>query len=254
MYKIKSKTLFIGKNLIYLPTCQSTNDEAADLVRLGQGWEGTVVITDFQTAGRGQRGNQWLAQAGENFMLSLILRPHFLSTSQQFRLNVAISVGIYEFFKPYLGESLKIKWPNDVYVDDQKLGGVLIENSIQGGRLEASIVGMGLNINQLLFENPRATSLRKATQKEYVREELLPDLLASLEKNYLLLRNGHFDALKMRYLQSLFRYQEQHNFRQAENVFTGMIVGVTDAGLLAVQIDNRLVYFDFKEISYEFGC
>ena len=252
MYKIKSKTLFIGKKLIYLPTCQSTNDEAADLVRLGQGLEGTVVITDFQTAGRGQRGNQWLAKAGENFTLSLILCPHFL-TVQQFRLNVAISVGIYEFFKPYLGEVLKIKWPNDVYVGDQKLGGVLIENAIQRSRIESSIVGMGLNINQLLFENPRATSLRKATQKEYQREELLPDLLASLEKNYLLLRNGHFDALKMRYLQSLFRYQEQHNFRQNENVFTGMIVGVTDAGLLAVQIGNRLEYFDFKEISYEFG-
>jgi len=252
LYKIKSKTLFIGKNLIYLPTCQSTNDEAADLVRLGQGWEGTVVITDYQSAGRGQRGNQWLAHAGENFTLSMILRPHFLIPSQQFRLNVAISVGIYEFFKPFLGEKLKVKWPNDLYFGDQKLGGVLIENSIQGGRLEASIVGMGLNINQTYFDNPRATSLRNATERTYSLEELLPDLMASLEKNYLLLRNGHFDGLKMRYLQILFRYQEQHNFRRGENVFTGMIVGVTDAGLLAVQIENRLEYFDFKEISYEF--
>ena len=252
MYKIKSKTLFIGKNLIYLPTCQSTNDEAAELLRLGQGLEGTVVITDYQTAGRGQRGNQWLAQAGENFTLSLILRPNFLTPAQQFRLNIAISLGIYEFYAAFLPQKLKIKWPNDIYFDDQKLGGVLIENTIQRGRMESSIVGMGLNINQIAFEHSRATSLRKLTSNEHLLEELLPDLLASLEKNYLLLRNGHYELLRIRYLQSLFRYQEKHLFCRNEETFEGMIVGVSEIGLLAVQIENRLEYFDFKEISYVF--
>ena len=252
MYKIKSTTLFIGKNLIYLPTCQSTNDEAADLLRLGKGLEGTVVITDYQTAGRGQRGNQWLAQAGENFTLSLILRPNFLSASQQFHLNIAVSLGIYDFFASFLVEPLKIKWPNDLFFGDQKLGGVLIENTIQRGRIENSIIGMGLNINQIDFEHPRATSLRRLIGKNFSLEELLPDLLASLEKNYLLLRNGHYGLLKTRYLQNLFRYQEKHVFARNSVPFVGMIVGVAEAGLLAVQIENRLEYFDFKEISYGF--
>lgn len=252
MYKSKSGTLFIGKKLIYLPTCQSTNDEAADLLRLGQGPEGTVVITDYQTAGRGQRGNQWLAQAGENFTLSLILRPNFLTPVQQFHLNIAISLGIYEFFASFLSEGLKIKWPNDLFFGNQKLGGVLIENTIQRGRMESSVIGMGLNINQIEFENPRATSLRRLMGKTFSLEELLPDLLASLEKNYLLLRNGHYGLLKTRYLQNLFRYQEKHMFARNDVPFEGMIVGIAETGLLAVQIENRLEYFDFKEISYEF--
>lgn len=252
MYKIKSTTLFIGKNLIYLPTCQSTNDEAADLLRLGKGMEGTVVITDYQTAGRGQRGNQWLAQAGENFTLSLILRPNFLSASQQFHLNIAISLGIYEFFESFLDDSLKIKWPNDIFLKNQKLGGVLIENTIQRGRIESSVIGMGLNINQIEFEHPRATSLRRLMKKEFNLHELLPDLLASLEKKYLLLRNGHYGLLKTRYLQNLFRYQEKHVFARNGVPFEGMIVGVSETGQLAVQIEERLEYFDFKEISYEF--
>ncbi|MDF7821481.1 biotin--[acetyl-CoA-carboxylase] ligase [Runella sp. MFBS21] len=252
MYKIKSKTLFVGKKIVYLPTCQSTNDEAADLLRQGEGIEGTVVITDYQTAGRGQRGNQWLTQAGENFTFSLILRPTFLSPAEQFRLNIAISLGIYDFLEPLVGESLKIKWPNDIYVGNQKLGGVLIENTLQSGRIESAIVGIGLNINQILFESERATSLRVLTSKEYSLAGLLPDLLSCLEKNYLLLRNKHFDTLKTRYLQGLFRYQELHLFQQDEKLFAGMIMGINEMGQLAMQVENKLVYFDLKEISYVF--
>lgn len=253
MYKSKSGTLFIGKNLIYLPTCQSTNDEAADLLRLGKAPEGTVVITDYQTAGRGQRGNQWLARAGENFTLSLILRPNFLIPSQQFHLNIAVSLGIYDFFSSFLHEHLKIKWPNDLYWENVKLGGVLIENTLHRARIESSIIGMGLNINQLEFDHPRATSLRRLTGTEYLLEELLPQLMAALEKNYLLLRNGHYGLLKTRYLQNLYRYQEKHLFSRGNNeIFSGMIAGVADSGLLAIQIENRLEYFDFKEISYVF--
>ncbi len=252
MYKIKPKTLFIGKKILYLPTCQSTNDEAADLLRQGTGLEGTVVITDEQTAGRGQRGNQWLAKAGENFTLSLILRPHFLLPGEQFRLNIAISLGVFDFLEPYLGSHLTIKWPNDIYVNNRKLGGILIENSLQGSRVESAIVGIGLNINQMNFSEGRATSLRLAVGKAYSLEALLPDLLSALEKNYLLLRNKQYALLKTRYLQHLFRYQEPHLFQRRNQEVEGVIVGVAETGHLAVQIENKLEYFDFKEISYVF--
>lgn len=252
MYKSKPKTLFIGKKILYLPSCQSTNDEAADLLRQGQGLEGTVVITDYQTAGRGQRGNQWVAKPGENFTLSVILRPHFLMANEQFRLNIAVSLGVFDFLLPYLGPHLKIKWPNDIYVNNQKLGGILIENTLQGNRLESSVVGIGLNINQLDFEEGRATSLRLMLGRELSLEALLPELLASIEKNYLLLRNRKYDLLKTRYLQHLFRYQEPHLFQRAGEEIEGVIVGVAETGHLAVQINNKLEYFDFKEISYVF--
>jgi BirA family transcriptional regulator, biotin operon repressor / biotin---[acetyl-CoA-carboxylase] ligase len=252
LYKIQPKTLFVGKKTIYLPSCQSTNDEAAGLLRSGEGHEGTVVITDYQTAGRGQRGNTWLAQAGENLTLSLILKPRFLSVQAQFSLNIAVSLGVYDFLETYLSDDVRIKWPNDIYAKDRKLGGILIENTLQNSHLESTIVGMGLNINQLAFENPQATSLRLLTQQAHDLEKLLPTLLEALEKNYLLLRNGHQAALKQRYLQRLYRYQEMYRFRKNEEEFEGMIVGVSATGLLAVQIENRLEYFDFKEISYVF--
>ncbi|MCU0340187.1 MAG: biotin--[acetyl-CoA-carboxylase] ligase [Spirosomaceae bacterium] len=252
MYKIQPKTLFVGKKIIYLPSCQSTNDEAAELLRCGQAHEGAVVITDYQTAGRGQRGNTWLAQAGENLTLSLVLKPRFLLAQAQFSLNIAVSLGVHDFLETYLGDEVSIKWPNDIYAKNRKLGGILIENTLQNNRLESAVVGMGLNINQLTFENPQATSLRLLTQQEYDLEKLLPQLLEALEKNYLLLRNGHQATLKQRYLQRLFRYQEPHRFKKNEEEFEGMIVGVSPTGLLAVQIENRLEYFDFKEISYVF--
>lgn len=252
MYKIQPKTIFVGKKIVYLPSCQSTNDEAAEMLRYGQGYEGTVVITDYQTAGRGQRGNTWLAQAGENLTFSLILKPRFLSANEQFALNIAVSLGVYDFLEPYLGDALRIKWPNDIYVGIKKLGGILIENTLQSTRIETSVVGIGLNINQIDFESPQATSLRLMTQQTYLLEQLLPQLLESVEKNYLLLRNGHHADLKQRYLHRLFRYQELHHFRSQGREFVGMIVGINPTGMLAVQIENRLEYFDFKEISYVF--
>ncbi|MFN4144353.1 MAG: biotin--[acetyl-CoA-carboxylase] ligase [Runella sp.] len=254
MYKIKSNTLFIGKNLIYLPSCQSTNDEAADLLRHGEAPEGTVVITDYQMAGRGQRGNQWQAQAGENLTFSLILRPRFLRAVEQFQLNMAVSLGVHEFLESCLGDSRtpKIKWPNDAYIGQHKVGGILIENSLQGVHIEHSVVGIGLNVNQLYFEGSRATSLRLATGQAYDLPTLLGVLLEKLEKNYLLLRNKHVDMLKRRYLAQLFRYQEPQLFCQNNAPFVGTIVGVSPEGRLAVQIKQRLEYFDFKEISYVF--
>jgi BirA family transcriptional regulator, biotin operon repressor / biotin---[acetyl-CoA-carboxylase] ligase len=252
LHKIQPKTLFFGKNIVYLPSCQSTNDEAAHRLRQSSFFEGDIVITDHQTAGRGQRGNIWDAQKGQNFTLSVVLKPHFLSPSEQFKLNIAVSMGIFDFLNPHLGSLLKIKWPNDIYVENKKLGGVLIENTIQKNRIESSIVGIGLNINQSNFSNLNATSLGQATGQYYNLENLLPELLESLEKNYLALRNNKFNDLKFRYLQNMFRYQESHWFERNEDRFQATIVGIDDQGRLAISAQNSptLQYFDLKEISF----
>lgn len=251
MHKIRPKTLFVGKKSVYLPTCQSTNDEAALLLRQESVAEGTVITTDYQAAGRGQRGNQWLTQPNENLTFSIILKPNFLTASEQFSLNVAVSLGVFDTLELFLGEGLKIKWPNDLYFKNQKLGGILIENSLQGSRLETSIMGIGLNVNQIDFENLNATSLRRLIGKTFELPELLEELLVKLEENYLLLRNGHYNRLKMRYLHNLFRYQEQHLFQDAQQrTFRGTIMGINETGKLAINVENKLCYFDFKEISY----
>ena len=147
LYKIYPKTLFCGQIRQYLPSCQSTNDEASALLVKDNAPEGLVVVTDNQMAGRGQRGNVWLAQPGQNLTFSLILKPSFLTATEQFWLNIAVSLGVYDALQPLIGVKLRVKWPNDMYAGSKKLGGMLIENTLHGYHIAASVVGIGLNIN-----------------------------------------------------------------------------------------------------------
>ncbi|GAB4023521.1 biotin--[acetyl-CoA-carboxylase] ligase [Spirosoma koreense] len=252
MYKIYPKTLFIGQKIQYLPSCQSTNDEAAALIAQADPVEGVLVITDNQTAGRGQRGNQWEAKAGQNLTVSLILKPSFLTAHEQFWLNIAVSLGIYDLFQPLLGDALRIKWPNDVYVGNQKLGGILIENTLHGYTIAWSIVGMGLNVNQTEFSYPTATSLQQQSPlpNGYDVPGLLSRLCETLESRYLQLRSGQRDVLKTNYLQILYRYQEEHLFESEGQYFRGTIIGVDDTGRLAIASQSQVRYFGFKEVSF----
>ena len=256
LYKIHPKTLFIGQNSHYLPSCQSTNDEAADLIARTDPPEGTLIITDKQLAGRGQRGNVWLAEPGQNLTFSTIFRPHFLAPTEQFWLNIALSVGISDTLMPLTDRLLRVKWPNDLYVENQKLGGILIENTIQGQSLAWSVVGLGLNVNQTRFDLPTATSLqaRFPLPEGYNLPGLLTTLCEHIEKRYLQLKAGHRAALKATYLQRLFRYQELHPYRNVwtGEQFEGTIVGVDETGQLALMVEGQVRYVHFKEIEVVF--
>lgn len=239
-----------------MPTCHSTNDELAKMIQeLGEEIpEGTVVATTHQTAGRGQRGNHWEAAPGENLTFSFLLKPRFLRATDQFRLSIAVALGVHAFLRGHLDEGLKVKWPNDLFFGDRKLGGLLIENTIQGHSLAESVVGIGINVNQLRFGVPTATSLRAATGQpyRYDLDALLVRLLECLEAEYLRLRRGDHEAQKARYLAALYRYQEWHPFRDAEGrLFNGQILGVDEAGRLALQTENGGVrYFGVKEVGF----
>jgi BirA family biotin operon repressor/biotin-[acetyl-CoA-carboxylase] ligase len=257
LYKIYPKTHFIGQKVQYLPSCQSTNDEASAMIAQGGAAdtlpaEGTLVVTDYQTAGRGQRGTVWEARPGQNLMVSLLLRPSFLTASEQFWLNMAVSLGIYDTLSPLLNDALRIKWPNDLYVYDKKLGGILIENSIQGYRIAWSVVGMGLNINQTEFPLATATSLQQAEPLPdgYHLPGLLSSLCESLERRYLQVQDGARDTLKTAYLETLFRYQETHTFSRDGEQFQGTIVGIDEAGRLAIDEAGTVRYYAFKEVQF----
>ncbi len=256
MYNNPPKTLFVGQKLLFLPECHSTNDIAADLLRNASAPEGTVVITQQQTRGRGQRGNTWLTEPGKNLTFSVIVKPAFLKAAQQFQLTMAVSLAVHEFLSVYLPTGMSIKWPNDIYWQSSKMGGILIENTLQGSFISHSVIGIGLNINQLTFAPPlRATSLAIATTlvDGYNLEILLPDLLVSLEKFYLKLRAGAIDFLKTMYLRTLYGYGEVRQFRADDEVFEGIIVGISETGQLAVQRGNEIRYYTFKEIEFLFG-
>ena len=249
---VTPQTLFTGQQLVWLPACASTNSEAQTLVVQNRASDGYTIITDFQTAGRGQRGNRWEGAPAENLLLSVVWQPRFLAAAQQFRLSQAVALGVHDWAAALLGPApgLKLKWPNDLYYGDQKLGGILIENSLSGPAIQHSIVGIGLNINQQAFDSPAATSISQITGRCYPREELAACLLESLERRYLQLRAGQVGHLRQDYLRALYRYQEEHLFLIDGRPVSGQIVGVEEDGRLAVAIGQELRRFGLQEIRH----
>jgi BirA family biotin operon repressor/biotin-[acetyl-CoA-carboxylase] ligase len=249
LHKIFTNTNFLGKNVIFLPSCHSTNDIAAEFSSKRHVSEGTIIITDNQTAGKGQRGNTWEADEGKNLTLSIILKPHFLDISEQFFLNIIISLSIHDLFKQYIPFGLSVKWPNDLYFYDNKLGGILIENSIKNNQLENVIVGIGLNINQVIFTNPRAESLGNICNQQFNLYEILSLLLIHIEARYFQLKKGDKQKLLKDYLLVMYWINEKHFFK-AEDYFEGEIKGVDSNGRLIIDQNQKLRYFSNKEIAF----
>ena len=249
---VTPQTLFTGQQLLWLPACASTNAEAQALIGQNRASEGCTVITDFQTAGRGQRGHQWEAAPAENLLLSVVWQPTFLAAAQQFALSQAVALGVHDWAAALLGPDaqLKLKWPNDLYYGEQKLGGILIENTLNGPKIQHSIVGVGLNVNQQRFAVPTATSLGRLTGRAYAREALAARLLECLEQRYLQLRAGQVGQLRQAYLRALYRYQQTHWFEVDGQRLSGQIVGVEDDGRLAVALGQEVRQFGLQEIRH----
>lgn len=252
MYNILPNTLFIGKSIIYLPTCHSTNDIAKELLQKQPfPVEGMVVITSDQTAGRGQRGNIWEAEAGKNLTFSVIFSPSFISVHHQFDLSIITCLAISSAVSDLLpGDEVLIKWPNDIYITGKKACGILIENTIQQQRINRSIVGIGLNVNQEAFIQPKAASLRMLLGTELSLDKVLELVLVKLELYYLQLRARKRDALREEYVSLLYRRNETHPFKDKNGHFEGTLLGINEEGKLLVQTSHELRYFDFKEIEY----
>lgn len=249
MHKYFANTIFIGKQVVFLPSCHSTNDIAAKLVPEGKLLEGAIVMTDHQTAGRGQRGSSWEAAPGKNLTFSVVLKPHFLPIRSQFFLNIFTSLTIIDFLKAYVNKGLNIKWPNDIYCNNSKLGGILIENTLRKGTIEYTIIGIGLNINQQCFATEKATSLAQVCQKEFELETLLHQLLVFMEVRYLQLKNGKHQLLLDEYLSKLYWMGEERVFKAADH-FTGEICGIDEIGRLMIKTAGGIRKFDVKEVAF----
>ncbi|MEQ8924575.1 MAG: biotin--[acetyl-CoA-carboxylase] ligase [Fulvivirga sp.] len=238
----------MGKKVIYLPSCHSTNDVASDLIRNGSPQEGTVVITDHQTAGKGQRGNSWYSEPKKNLTFSIILHPRYLTATDQFYLNIVASLAIYDVLSKYVNH-VKVKWPNDIYVKSKKIAGILIQNTIKSNRIEDSVLGIGLNINQQQFELESATSIFKETGIEFNLQNVLADLIQSLENNIFKLRANNVANLKEQYLSNLLGYEEERLFK-SDSEFRGRIIGISKDGKLQIETFTGLKEFNFKEVSF----
>ncbi len=250
MYKIPANTLFVGQNLIFVPECHSTNSLLNDLNNQSDLAEGTVVITDKQTAGRGQRGNSWEAAPGLNLTFSVLLKPRFVGAKDQFRLNMAISIAIATAIEKISITPVKLKWPNDIFLHGKKMGGILIENQIQGTSISAAVAGIGLNVNQRDFSISTATSMALASGSDHDLGAVFRLLLECIETEYLALKNGNVSLLKQKYLASLFKFREQHHFEASGQKFTGVIQDVDEDGKLCVETNGSTHKFAFKELTF----
>jgi BirA family transcriptional regulator, biotin operon repressor / biotin---[acetyl-CoA-carboxylase] ligase len=240
----------MGKKVVFVPECHSTNALAHELSQNTQIIEGTIIITDHQTAGRGQRGNTWDAEPGKNLTFSVVLKPRFLSLKDQFFLNIFTSLAIHDVLRDKINATGNIKWPNDILINTRKLCGILVENQIQGEQVSNSVIGIGLNVNQRNFKISTATSLAIEANAEFDLQGLFIELVESLERRYLQLRENHHALLKREYLEQLFRRNEQRLFFSNGTSFEGIITGVDEAGRLLVRTPAGERSFNTQEIKY----
>lgn len=249
-----NNTLFIGKVLLHLKELNSTNAYALNLLTKNKPGEGTVVSAWNQTQGRGQIGSSWESEAGKNITISIILYPSFLPIRQQFILNQAISLGIFDFISKFISTQVKIKWPNDLLVRDKKIAGTLIQNILSSNIFQSSVIGVGINVNQVLFKSdaPNPTSLKLETKKEYDVNSLIDLLCSAIEKRYLQLRAGNISILQQDYLNNLHQFQEEAIYQRTDNreIFSGKIVGIDESGKLIIDHKKGQSAFSMKEVRF----
>jgi BirA family transcriptional regulator, biotin operon repressor / biotin---[acetyl-CoA-carboxylase] ligase len=259
-------TLFIGKVFKHFDNLPSTNAYATEwLEKTGTNpenrlvTEGVVFTTFNQMAGRGQMGNRWESEPDKNLAFTVILNPHFLQARTQFQLNKAISLAVFDFIKMKIAENrfstegvVKIKWANDIYINEKKICGILIQNTLSNHLVNTSIVGIGININQTDFQAlPQATSLKNETHNTYDLYNCIENLAQCIENRYIQLKSKQFDKLNNEYLTNLYRYEEEAIYQYKNgDYFKGKIIGTTDSGKLLIEKKDGVEAFDLKEVKF----
>ena len=252
MYKILANLPFQTNHVHYLPSCHSTNEVAQDLLQTDVA-EGTVVITDDQFAGKGQAGNQWWSFQGKNLTFSLILRPTFLLPNEQFLITVMLSLAIKDALEEILPGEIKIKWPNDIFFNNKKIAGLLIENVLRGNNFDSCVAGIGLNVNQTEFPTDiNATSTRLASNQEIDLNLMLNSLMKSISEYYLKLKENKGKMLQASYQQCLLGLGEERRFKAAGDEFDGIIEGTDEFGRLRVSKGSEILVFQHKEVQMLF--
>ena len=248
------ETLYIGKNIIELDVVDSTNNYASKLVAEMEVLEGTVLIAHFQGEGKGQRGNVWTSEPGKNLTFSLVLKPKKVSPSEAFVISKIVSLAICKYLETVVEEDVFIKWPNDIYVGEKKICGILIENQFKGKNFENAIIGIGLNVNQTNFQNlPRVTSLILELKKELELRSVIEVLLKSVEICYLRFQREGISEIHEEYLTNLLFIDEMRRYKTSQGKIIGKIVNVLSNGKVEIETkEGQLFNFGIKELAFEF--
>ncbi len=257
-------TLFIGQNTIFLPEVDSTNSYAMQLLKNVNLAEGTTVFTTNQTQGRGQRGNTWESEPGLNLAVTYILKPGFLPLKKIFYLYLFSALAVYDVMSELLNNSqydIKIKWPNDILINDQKIAGILNENIIKDGIVQYCLIGVGININQTNLKGViNATSLKLQLKQEFDIEFVLLKLNEKIEKHYMKMKNlfslqkqNHSNVILDEYLNRFYKLNKICSFEINGLKQNLTVEGINDEGLLVLKdLNGDKKSFDLKEIKWVF--
>ena len=242
----------IGNPFNELIEIDSTNSYAIEKIQANLAVHGLTFFAHSQTAGKGQRGKQWLTEPGNNIIMSCIVDTSALSINHQFAFSVCMALACADFLSVYAGGETSIKWPNDIYWRDRKAAGILIENTIRGNQWQWAVVGIGMNINQTSFsptlKNP--VSLKQITGKSFDAVALAKELCTFLNLRFNQLKEGKGESQLEEYNQKLFRLNKTVTFRKADISIEATIKGVNEAGQLLV--DNApQESFSFGEVEWE---
>lgn len=238
--------------LILVDRISSTNSYLYDHCREKRIASFTTVQANYQTTGRGQRGSHWESEEGRNLLFSFILFPDFLEARRQFVLSQIISLSIKEVLDTCT-TGISIKWPNDIYWQERKICGILIEHELMGNRISQSIAGIGLNINQQTFSSslPNPVSLWQITHKEYDCLELLAQIMNRIKEYHNLLLQGNTEMIATRYQQALFRNNGMYPYTDSKGKFLAEIASVEPGGALVLRDrTGKERAYNFKEVQY----
>lgn len=220
------------------------------LAAIGEVQHGDVVTADYQTNGKGQRGNSWQSERGQNLLFSLFVTSQRLQIEETYLLTLTAGLAIAELVEeltqsPYV----KLKWPNDVYVKDRKIAGILIETSLKK-QLEYAIIGIGLNVNQSHFSISTATSLKMESDKSFGRSEVLQRLLEIYDEFFLLLEDEKISLILARYHDRLYWRGEKRIYKALDEEFEAELIGIDRQGNLVLNRDGKLKHFRTKEVTF----
>jgi BirA family biotin operon repressor/biotin-[acetyl-CoA-carboxylase] ligase len=247
-----SFNISIGENIIELDSTNSTNNYLSKLINETDIPNGTVILAHNQTKGRGQRGSTWLTENNKNISCSYYIQFNKLTIQNVFLISMAVANAIHKCIcKHIIG--CKIKWPNDILIENRKICGVLIENTIAGKSISQSIIGIGINVNQIDFpKHINATSFALELNEGLDKKTVFNELSDLLKEEINLLNNGFINPIKNYYLNNLIGYKSEKKYRDLtnNNPINGQILTVENNGLLVIQANSSTIKYNFKEIEF----
>ncbi|WP_299159706.1 biotin--[acetyl-CoA-carboxylase] ligase [uncultured Tenacibaculum sp.] len=240
--------------IIKLDAIDSTNSFLKDMAVNSSIEDFTIVVAENQTSGRGQMNSKWKVESGKSLTFSVFCEWEELLVTDQKSLNFSVALSVFDALNSLGLTGLSIKWPNDILSGNKKIAGILIENALKTNKINSSIIGIGINVNQDIFpvDLPNASSLKVILNKEIDLDFLLDKVIVNLKEKIEILRRKDYSFLEKKYLEVLYKKNVPSMFKNKQNIlFMGKIIGVSNNGKLQIELENETVKeFDLKEVSF----